>query len=256
MYNETLRHQKEVVTTHDSSDTLYSHEFHEHYHSTKDGALAESLHKHIIPAFHYNAHKKHLKILDICFGLGYNTLATLYYIQKNTLDISVEIYAPEFDLELICSLKDFHYPAEFDAFKAIIAELSQNLEYHSDRIDIKILLGDARLSIPKLTQKFDIIYQDAFSPKNNPLLWTSEYFGDIAKIIECDGILTTYSTALATRLALYEQGFNIYLYQDDAIRNSTLASFSILKNITPVDMNHKIKTNPNAQPLSDKEFLE
>lgn len=255
MYNETLRHQKEIVTTGDSSDTLYSHEFNEHYHSTKDGALNESLHKHIIPAFRFNAHKKHLRILDICFGIGYNTLTTLYYIKQNHLDISVEIYSPEFDLELIRSLKNFHYPKEFDSLKEIITSLSNRLEYQDENISITILLGDAREYIPKLEEKFDIVYQDAFSPKTNPLLWTQEYFSDIAKIMTKDGILTTYSIALATRLALHGNGFKIYLYQDENIRNSTIASLSEVEGLVRVDMAHKIKTNPNANALRDRDFL-
>jgi len=255
MYNKALRQKKEIVTTGDSSDTLYSHEFNEHYHSTKDGALVESLHKHIIPAFKYNRHKKHLTILDICFGLGYNTLATLYYIEQNNLDVTVEIYSPEFDLELIHSLKNFTYPKEFESLKDIIEALSNKLEYSSDTIKVKILSGDARLSIPKLTQKFDIIYQDAFSPKSNPLLWTQEYFGDIQKIMARDGIVTTYSIALATRLALHANGFKLYLYQDQKIRSSTIASLQKIEGIEEVNMAHKMAINPNVKPLRDRDFL-
>ncbi|MBN2825900.1 MAG: hypothetical protein JXQ76_11285 [Campylobacterales bacterium] len=255
LYNQTLRPQKELVATGDSSCTLYSHEFKEHYHSTKDGALRESLYKHITPAFRLNAHKKHLRILDVCFGLGYNTLTTLYYIQKHQLDVSVEIVSPEFDVELIGSLKDFNYPKAFDDFKHIILALSNDFEYRSDTISITILRGDARLSIPKLTQKFDIVYQDAFSPKTNPLLWSREYFADIAKLIANDGILTTYSIAIATRLALFENGFHIYLYEDERVRNATIASLSQLKGIKPVDMAHKIATNPHAKAISDKDLL-
>jgi len=254
-YNPILRPQKEPVLTSDNTKTLYSHEFKEHYHSTHDGALAESLHKHIVPAFGFNSHKKHLRILDVCFGLGYNTFATLYYIDKHQLDVSVEIVSPEFDLELIQSLQHFTYPKEFDNLKNIILSLSNTLEYQDKKVSIRILLGDARESIPKLTQKFDIVYQDAFSPKTNPLLWTSEYFADIAKLMAHDGILTTYSTAIATRLALFENGFTIYLLQNDAVRNATIASLNPLHNIQKIDMAHKIATNPNAKPLSDKDYL-
>ncbi|MBN2824348.1 MAG: hypothetical protein JXQ76_03410 [Campylobacterales bacterium] len=254
-YNPTLRHQKELVVTHDNTKTLYSHEFKEHYHSTHDGALTESLYKHIVPALRLNAHKKHLRILDICFGLGYNTFATLYYIDKHQLDVSVEIVSPEFDLELIQSLQHFTYPKEFDNLKNIILSLSNTLKYQNEKISITILLGDARLSIPKLTQKFDIVYQDAFSPKTNPLLWTREYFADIAKLMAHDGILTTYSSAIAVRLALFENGFNLYLHQDKRIRNATIASFNALEGIQKIDMEHKIATNPNAKSLSDKDFL-
>jgi tRNA U34 5-methylaminomethyl-2-thiouridine-forming methyltransferase MnmC len=67
------------IETGDGSNTLFSKEYNEHYHSTKDGAINESLYKHIIPAITHHKDKKSLKILDICFGLGYNTLATLHY---------------------------------------------------------------------------------------------------------------------------------------------------------------------------------
>ena len=77
LYNPALREQKEIVTTNDGTFTLYSKEFDECYHSTKDGALNESLNKHIIPAFNLAPKKDKITILDICYGLGYNTLSTL-----------------------------------------------------------------------------------------------------------------------------------------------------------------------------------
>jgi len=254
MYNTTLRQQKERVATGDSSDTLFSHEFNEHYHSTKDGAFSESLYKHVIPAFTFKQHKKSLKILDVCYGLGYNTLATLYYIHQKSLTLNVEIYAPEFDTELVAWLKTFRYPQSFEPFREIIDTLSERLEYQDERISIKILQGDARESIPKLTQKFDIIYQDAFSPQSNPLLWTQEYFADIRAVMAEDGILTTYSTALATRLALYRNGFYLYLYHDAKIRSSTIASLRAMDGLEWVNMSHKIKINPTAKPLYDRDF--
>jgi hypothetical protein len=65
------------------------------------------LHKHIIPAFSHSYNKKELNILDICFGLGYNSFATIFYILENKLDIKINIYSPELDFDLIKSLKDF-----------------------------------------------------------------------------------------------------------------------------------------------------
>jgi len=45
MYSKVLRPQKELVLCEDGSNTLFSKEFNEPYHSTKDGALHESLEK-------------------------------------------------------------------------------------------------------------------------------------------------------------------------------------------------------------------
>ena len=60
------------VRTRDGSFTIYSPEYNEHYHSLKDGALKESLYKHIIPAFEHVQELSEVNILDICFGIGFN----------------------------------------------------------------------------------------------------------------------------------------------------------------------------------------
>ena len=80
------------IITKDGSYTLYSNKFNQHYHSIKEGALNESLHKHVIPAFNHHINKNELNILDICFGLGYNTLATIYYVKHNNLNTKINIY--------------------------------------------------------------------------------------------------------------------------------------------------------------------
>ena len=105
--------------------------------------------------------------------------------------------------------------------------------------------------VKKFKNKFDIVYQDAFSPSTNPVLWTQEYFSDIKKAIKKDAIITTYSTALKTRLALYKNGFNIYLNSGENFRNATVASMLYLKQFKPVDMLHKISCNPKVESLRD-----
>jgi tRNA U34 5-methylaminomethyl-2-thiouridine-forming methyltransferase MnmC len=236
----------------DGSYTAYSKEYQEHYHSTKDGALNESNYKHIFPAFSCMKNHKDIYILDICFGLGFNTLATLKYCDEKFPHAKIHIYSPELDEELVRSLKSFTYPKEFDKYKNIILTLSQKAVYDDEDFYIELFFGDAREYIKKFPHaKFDIVYQDAFSPATNPSLWTKEYFSDIKKIIKKDGVLTTYSTALATRLALYENDFNIYLNSGENFRNSTLASLSKLNSFKEVDMKHKISCNPDAKPLRD-----
>lgn len=235
----------------DGSFTAYSKEYDEHYHSTKDGALKESLLKHVMPTMNTMKNKDEINILDICFGLGFNTLTTIYYHKKHSSHQRLNIYSPELDAKLIESLKEFTYPEIFDEFKHIIDKLSINKIYNDENIHIEIFLGDAREYVKSFRDKFDIVYQDAFSPKANYELWTEEYFRDIASSMKNDGILSTYSTALATRLALYENGFNIFLNKQEGIRDATIVSKQILKNFELVDMKHKIFCNPDAKPLRD-----
>ena len=241
-----------IALSDDGSYTAYSKEYNEHYHSTKDGALHESLLKHVIPAFKVQKDKNEINILDICFGLGFNTLATLFYSKQNFPHAKINIYSPELDVDLVKSLSKFTYPKEFDELKEIILELVKNGVYDNGLWHVEIFIGDAREYIKTSPfAKFDIVYQDAFSPSANPLLWTKEYFEDIKKIIKNDGVITTYSISLATRLALYENGFNIYLNNGKDFRDASIASLSAIDGFKEVDMEHKIACNPHARPLMD-----
>ena len=250
---ESLEHK--MVQSEDGSFTAYSTAFDEHYHSTRDGALHESLSKHVIPALRYHQNRDEITILDICFGLGFNTLATLYYLREYNSKKKVRIFSPEFDSSLIASLIDFKYPDIFAPFLPIIEALSTEHLYQDDGLHIELYIGDARDYLSSCDVQFDIVYQDAFSPVSNPILWTSEYFSDIARCIKKDGILTTYSMALKTRLALYENGFKIYINRGAGYRDATVASLSTLEGYQEVDMPHKISCNPDVRSLRDDSAL-
>jgi len=240
------------VQSEDGSYTAYSSEYDEHYHSTKDGALNESLKKHIEPTFTLHREKHHLKIIDICFGLGLNTLATLYYRDTYFPNMTLDIYSPELDGELVVSLVDFPYPEIFEPYRNVIIDLALSGGYEDERTRITVKITDARVAMRELPGVWDVCYQDAFSPVSNPALWTREYFADVARLMGDEGIVTTYSMALATRLALYENGFNIYLNQGEGYRTATVASVRELENFEKVDMEHKIACNPDATSLRDE----
>ncbi len=265
MYNSQKRSDKQPITTQDGSTTLYSAEFDECYHSTRDGALHESLTKHVIPALKLQEGKEYLTILDICFGLGYNTLATLHYIRREALPIKVHILSPEFDEALVRSLATFDYPSEFDDLRPVIEAISRDGHYEDEQFRIDIYLGDARKFLSDPSQRstlnaqcFDIIYQDAFSPAKNPLLWTREWFGDIRAVCAEDAVLTTYSVAAATRMGLHENSFVLYEYHPEGARKSLIASPASIASdrldLTPVDMALKIVRNPEARSLRDADF--
>lgn len=250
MHFDTASHK--AIQSDDGSYTAYSTAFDEHYHSTKDGALHESMSKHVLPALKHTRDKEEITILDICFGLGFNSLATLYALRDSNK--KVNIYSPEFDKELIASLKYFTYPKDFEGFKEIIAAISEEGKYISEKLTITIYLGDAREFVRQTDVKFDIVYQDAFSPKSNPALWTSEYFKDIACLMKEDALLTTYSISLPTRMAMHENGLQVFLNQGEGFRSSTLASKSFLKGYEKVDVEHKMRCNPQVGSLKDRDL--
>ncbi|WP_418184582.1 tRNA (5-methylaminomethyl-2-thiouridine)(34)-methyltransferase MnmD [Aliarcobacter vitoriensis] len=240
-----------LVTTDDGSNTLFSLKYNQHFHNTQDGAINEALNKHIIPAFTYHKDKKELNILDICYGIGYNTLVTIYYVYKNNLDIKLNIYSVELDFDLIKSLKNFTYPKEFEKFKNIINEISKNQKYEDQNIKIEVAILDARKYIRQLPKDFfDIVYQDAFSSDVNKELWTKEYFDDIYKICKKSAILTSYAIATSIRLSMYEAGF--FIYEAKPKLKITLA-LKTKQNISAkyIDMELKKIRNPNAKSLYD-----
>lgn len=73
--------------TNDGSVGLFSPDADDIYHSTY-GALTEAYEKFILPADLKNYFKKNneIKILDICFGIGYNTKSFLNFIYNEAID--------------------------------------------------------------------------------------------------------------------------------------------------------------------------
>jgi len=234
----------------DGSLTLYSKEYGECYHSLKDGALTEALRKHVLPAFEL-VRKPHLRILDICFGLGINTLATIDHFMHQESVRSLEIFSPELDADLLATLADFRYPARLMPYRRVIEELVERGEYRDENIRIELYVGDAREYVKRL-RDIDVVYQDAFSPKKNPSLWTLEYFCDIAALLSEDGIVTTYSIATPVRLAMHEAGLRVYEMEPQGTKKITIASKRELP-LTPIDMEAK-KRRASAKVLRDEEL--
>lgn len=238
-----------VVKSEDGSNTMYSKEYNQHYHSLRDGAINESLYKHIVPAFTHHKEKDELHILDICFGLGYNTFSTIYYVKKEGLNKKLKFYSPELDGELIKSLQEFEYPKEFEEIRDIIDEVIKTHKYKDESIEIELFIGNA-LEYVKTLSNIDIVYQDAFSSDVNVELWTKSYFEDIYKLLNDDGVVTTYSIATPVRLSMYEAGLFIYEYKSQNTRKQTLAFKQKQDMDGFVDMELKKQRNPNAKSIN------
>lgn len=219
----------ELKASADGSFSAYNAAFDECYHSLKDGALRESLYKHIIPAFSACENLREMRILDICFGLGYNTLASLYYRQINTLPVNVCIYSPELDSSLLTNLIDFPYSEEFSKLplREIVCALRDRGVYEDAHTYIEVQLIDACAYVREIPhQSIDVIYQDAFSPKKNPELWSEEYFAQLYRILSPNGILTTYSQSATIRKNALSCGFVVYdcTHNENLVRGGSVMS--------------------------------
>ena len=183
-----------LIKTKDNSFTFFNEEFQEHYHSIS-GALEEANKKFIEPL----ELKDGMTILDICFGLGYNTLAAIEKYKN------LKIIALENDPNILEELQRIELKGKFE----IIKKLTKEKYYKDENYEITLILGDAKETIKQVKDKVDIVFLDPFSPKKNPELWTKEFFSDIYSIMKKESKLATYSCAGQVRRNLKEVGFKI-----------------------------------------------
>jgi tRNA U34 5-methylaminomethyl-2-thiouridine-forming methyltransferase MnmC len=196
---------KEIITK-DSSITFYSEEYGETYHSVT-GAVEEAFKKFAEPALEAVKDKSEIKILDVCFGLGYNSAAAIDRILEHNIRSDITIVGLEKDKKILDKIKDLQ--PMIMSYHVIKDTIENKYKYDRDGIKIKLLVCDALGSVKKIKDKFDIIFLDPFSPKKNPELWTHEFFKELRKLIKPDGILTTYSCAGNVRRNLKAAGFTV-----------------------------------------------
>ena len=199
------------ILTKDGSISLRSLIFQENFHSL-EGALKETEIKFINPSDLERFNDKSLNVLDICFGLGYNS-ALLFnnLIRQNSF---INWYALEIDkkpLEYSLGNKSFQelwHPKVFKIFKS----LSKNSKYKDETFECNILWGDAREKIKNIPAniKFDLIYLDGFSPQKCPQVWSVEFLAKVTQKLNPQGYLITYSCSAAIRRTLKDFGLNIF----------------------------------------------
>jgi len=182
----------QLVKTKDNSLTFHNEEYDETYHSIS-GALEESYKKFIEPS----KVSDNKTILDICFGLGYNTYAAIKTAKH------LKITALENDPKILEQLQTINIDKEYE----IIKQVAKKNHYKDENYDIKLIIGDAKETIKKIKEEFDIVFLDPFSPKKNPELWTETFLKDIFSKMKPDSILTTYSCARIVRDNLQKAGF-------------------------------------------------
>jgi tRNA U34 5-methylaminomethyl-2-thiouridine-forming methyltransferase MnmC len=196
-----------LVKTKDNSFTFFSEKYQEHYHSLS-GAEEEAVKKYAEQSNLKELSKKGIiKILDVCFGIGYNSAAAIDEIWKNNKGCKIEIVGLENDLKIIEKISELN--PNFKNYFLIKKLNKNNLEVNERNIMIKLLIGDARETIKGIKEKFDTVFLDPFSPKKCPELWSYEFFSDIYDRMNKNSALVTYSCARIVRDNLKKAGFDV-----------------------------------------------
>ena len=241
---------KEILTK-DGSISLRSLFFHENFHSL-EGALKETEIKFINPSDLKRFKDKSINVLDICFGLGYNSASLFNYLIKQNSFINW--YALEIDnrpLEYSLGNKLFQklwHPKVLKIFKS----LSQKCQYKDDFFECNILWGDARETIKNIPEniKFDLIYLDGFSPQKCPQLWSVEFLDKVTQKLNPHGYLITYSSSAAVRKTLRNLGLNIFSIKSNITSHKSWSNGTVALKVIE---DKKVKSNLYFKKLSSME---
>ncbi len=199
--------------------TPFSEAFGDVYHSAA-GGLAQSRHVFIagngLPERWQG--RDSFVVLETGFGLGLNFLATWAAWKADDrrprrLDfVSVES-RPFSRPDLEAALAPFEELAPLahrlvEAWPPPLAGYHR-LHFEDGRVDLTLLLGEARELLPQLVARVDAFYPDGFSPARNPAMWSPELVRELARVAAPGATLATWTVAGGVRAALSDAGFSI-----------------------------------------------
>jgi len=220
MENSSATPGLSLQPTADGSDTLYSAQYRQTFHSTH-GALIEAEHVFLNGAggrARLDAGQP-TRVLEVGFGTGLNFLLTAHH--SRLAETALHYVSLEKNLLPAKTLDQLNHgqmlPAAADIrqaflqWRAGLPQLAPPAKFRWDFVDLLVLdlaIGDATQGpIPNLG--FHAVYHDAFSPDANPELWTPEFFARLFNVLAPGGKLATYSVKGAVRRALQAVGFKV-----------------------------------------------
>src|SRR3989338_3656979 len=138
---------KQIITG-DNSITFENPVYEQAYHSLS-GALSEAKLKYAEPCkIAEKAKSGSLTILDICFGLGYNSLLAIHTAKASNPKCKIKIYALEMDPQVFGLINKIDMDQEYAAIYNMIKRLSKDkLSIKQGGVDLQLHLGDARETI-------------------------------------------------------------------------------------------------------------
>jgi len=120
--------------TNDGSVGLYNTDFDDIYHSAT-GALTEAYEKFVYPVnFNTLVQKESIKILDICYGVGYNTKSFLNYLLKNFYSENFPNKNLKISVPLTDNIEAIHTDNIIDANSKEFNNSSNMLSVYNDKI--------------------------------------------------------------------------------------------------------------------------
>ncbi len=207
------------IPTDDNSLTLYSEAYQENYHC-RGGAFLKARDIFLAPmleTYGDNTFAKKRRVLEAGFGAGLNFFVTANTFMENKAEL--EYVALEKDLLPADVFQQLRYDKLtskpiVETFIKAREQLSQPLLEYSynlpitQSINLQLIIGEA-LETQLPVNHFDWVYLDAFSPANNPELWSEPFIAKLYNALKDGGGLSTYSVNGEVRRIMKRLGFTV-----------------------------------------------
>lgn len=149
-------------------------------------------------------------IAELGFGTGLNMLATLIAAQGQTGPIRYTSFeAFPLTAAQIAQALDAFPEARAVADPFLAAWGAGQTRFALGPLEVQVIVGDARDTLPAWDGRADAWYLDGFSPAKNPELWSDELMAQVAAHTVTGGTFATYTAAGHVRRALGAAGFAV-----------------------------------------------
>jgi len=202
--------QRKLILTSDGSHTVSLPELNVTYHSIH-GAIQESRHVFIEAGLKGLSlgEANNLGIFEAGFGTGLNALLTIIEaerLKRNVYYETVEQFPMNGDET---SLLNYCTQLDREDLQPIFEQLHSCEWEQKINITSNFIFKKTRTNLLtfETSERFELIYFDAFAPNVQPELWTKEIFEKMFALLEPGGILVTYCSKGDARRAMQAAGF-------------------------------------------------
>lgn len=201
--------ERKIIVTKDGSKTIFIPEMNETYHSIH-GAYTEAEHVFIKNGLDFCKDLSPIKVFEMGFGTGLNTLLSYIYSIKNNKKIiyhTIEKYPVKEDevkiLNYCGELNFANYISGYNFFH----QSEWEVEHKIENFTFKKIMND--ILIYNTNEKYNLIFFDAFAPSHQSHLWGKDVLMKMYEMLNKNGFLITYCAQGEFKRNLKSIGFKI-----------------------------------------------
>ena len=175
----------------DVDDSFWSERYKDYYYP-KSGAIKQARELFIKKSkLKERLESKDVNLLDIGYGFGVNSNEALRLKSRYALHVTA---------------------------------LDQDFRIVKPREDINFIGGDIRYTLPRLKEKFDVIFLDPFREDKNQEMVCKDVINHLKRVLKSDGMIVTSTSLASTKKRFEEAGFKAEIINIKDIRGLVLHS--------------------------------